>query len=257
MNSLKEYLSEALIKHKISYHYNDDVVDFSLSVKWLKYNLAGDKLTDDESDYGYYYQWGSTVGYPDATTHEFNCETTPYCNGSHNSFTKYVTKPYYGPVDNKKILDPEDDAVTVLLGSKYRMPTMDEYRELYKHCTGSSIKSGKRGFIPNSLSGVASISKNGIYWVVAGTTIDGVKYTNPGCLFVGQDITKRIFFPASGYCYDSSVYNVGSGGCYWSSSLTSGNSTYAYNLLFNSGLVIPAYGDYRYSGFSVRGVKVN
>ena len=247
MYTLKKYLSEALIKHKIS-NYDDTVVDFGLSVKWLKCNLAGDKLTDNESDYGYYYQWGSTIGYPDATKHIFDWSTTSYCNVSRNSFSKYVIKPYFGKVDNKKVLDSEDDAVTSLLGSKYRMPTIEEYKELCKHCGGKHS---------GSLSGTTSISKTGIYWVKAGTTVDGVKYTNAGCLFVGQDITKRIFFPAAGNCCDSSVCLVGSGGCYWSSSLNSSTSIDAYFLYFSGSSVSPAYSYSRYGGFSVRGVKVN
>ena len=254
MYSLKEYLSEALVKHKISnYRNEDDVVDFGLSVKWLKYNLAGDKLTDDESDYGYYYQWGSTIGYPDATKHKFTWQTTPYCSGSSTSLAKYVTKPSYGTVDNKTILEPMDDAVTTLLGSEYRMPTVDEYVELYKHCTGSS---DRKSIVTGSLSGTTSVSSKGTYWVNNGTTVDGVKYVNAGCLFVGQDITKRIFFPASGHCNYSSVYHVDSCGCYWASSLNSSYSIDGYILYFKSSYVYPSYYDYRHNGFSIRGVKV-
>ena len=249
MYSLKNYLSEALVKHKISNYKNDDnVVDFGLSVKWLKYNLAGNKLTDDESDYGYYYQWGSTTGYPNASTHVFDWETTLYCNGSSTSFTKYVTKPYYGTVDNKTTLDPEDDAVTALLGSEYRMPTKDEFKELYNHCGGKHS---------GSLSGTSSVSSTGVYWVATGTTVDGVKYKNAGRLFVGQDITKRIFFPASGYCYDFSYALAGSHGYYWSSSIDSSYSNDAYYLYLLSSYVRPNHKDGRYCGFSVRGVKIN
>ena len=253
MQSLQKYLSEALVKHKIS-NYDDAIVDFGLSVKWLKYNLAGDRLTDDESDYGYYYQWGSTVGYPDATKHEFTWKTTPYIKDFNEpTFTKYVIDSYYGDIDNKKILDPEDDAVTTLLGSKYRMPTADEYIELYKHCTGSS---GKRGFIPTLLSGVASISKNGIYWVDAGTTVDGVKYKNPGCLCVGQDISKRVFFPAAGEYTRSTDNYINLRGYYWSSSLDFTDSNYSYRFYFLKNNVCSAYENFRYRGFSIRGVKV-
>ena len=225
-----------------------EVVDFGLSVKWLKYNLAGDKLTDNESDYGYYYQWASTTGYPDASTHIFDLSTTPYCNGSEYSFTKYVNDSGYGTVDNKTTLEPMDDAVTALLGSKYRMPTQAEFKELYNHCGGKHS---------GSLSGVTSVSSTGTYWVAAGTTVDGVKYTNAGRLFVGQDVTKRVFFPASGFCLDSSVVFVGFGGTYWSSSLYSSDSGNAYYLSFNSSDVTPAYPEYRSRGFSVRGVTAS
>ena len=253
MYSLKDYLSEALIKHKISnYDNDDDAVDFGLSVKWLKYNLAGNKLTDNESDYGYYYQWGSTVGYPDATKHAFNWSTTPYIKSTSGpTFTKYVTKSTYGTVDNKTTLDPEDDAVTSLLGSKYRMPTKDEYKELCKHCTGSNnIYEEPTGTLTNT----NSVSKNGIYRVGKGTIIDGVKYKNPGILFVGQDITKRIFFPAAGY-YDglNNIKQIES--IYWSSSIYSNKSSASFSLLINNSIVCRENAWHRYSGLPIRGVK--
>ena len=224
-----------------------EVVDFGLSVKWLKYNLAGDKLTDDESDYGYYYQWGSTTGYPDATKHIFDWSTTPYCNGFSTSLTKYVINSEHATVDNKTTLESSDDAVTVLLGSEYRTPTTDEFKELYNHCGGTDS---------GSLFGATSVSKNGIYWITSGTTVDGVKYKNAGRLFVGQDISKRIFFPASGYCYNSSVKDVGSEGYYWSSSLNSSYSYGAYALYFRGSNINPAIINLRSTGYSVRGVKV-
>ena len=228
---------------------DDAIVDFGLSVKWLKYNLAGDKLTDNESDYGYYYQWGSTIGYPDASTHTFNWSTCPYIKSTSGpTFTKYVTNSTYGTVDNKTTLEPMDDAVTALLGSNYRMPTSAEFIELYNHCGGTNS---------GSLSGTTSVSTKGTYWVAAGTTVDGVKYTNAGRLFVGQDVTKRVFFPASGFCLDSSVVFVGFGGTYWSSSLYSSDSGNAYYLSFNSSDVTPAYPEYRSRGFSVRGVTAS
>ena len=251
MQSLQDYLSEALVKHKISNYDNGDVVDFGLSVKWLKYNLAGNKLTDDESDYGYYYQWGSTTGYPDATNHIFDWTTCPYCNGLSTSFTKYVTSSSYGTVDNKTILDPEDDAVTALLGSEYRMPTIKEYQELCKHCTGSNnIYEEPTGTLTNA----NSVSKKGIYRVGKGTIIDGVKYKNPGILFVGQDITKRIFFPAAGYYGGlNNIKQIES--IYWSSSIYSNKSSESFSLLINNSTVCREYVWHRYSGLPIRGVK--
>ena len=256
MYTLKDYLSEALVKHKISYYRNDDnVVDFGLSVKWLKYNLAGDKLTEDESDYGYYYQWGSTVGYPDASKHEFTWETTPYCNGSHSSFSKYVVNRGSGTVDNKDVLDSEDDAVTALFGSEYRMPTIEEFQELCEHCTGSS---DHHNIPTENLFGATSVSENGIYWVAAGATVDGVKYKNAGLLCVGQDIFKRIFFPAAGYGYESSLKRICICGHYWTSSLELkySSSNAAYRFFFMKNDTKSDSSDARYYGCNIRGIKV-
>ncbi len=61
------------------------------------------------------------------------------------------------------------------------------------------------------------------------------------------------FFPASGYRHGSGLYNRGSYGYYWSSSLNS--QTNGYNLNFNSSGVNPAYNNDRFYGFSVRAVQ--
>ena len=55
-------------------------------------------------------------------------------------FTKYCTDPDWGLdsfVDNKKKLDPEDDAAHAKLGAPWRMPTRDEANELVEACTWS------------------------------------------------------------------------------------------------------------------------
>ena len=173
---------------------------------------------------------------------------------SNLTFAKYVINSKDGIVDNKKVLDPEDDAVTSLLGSEYRMPTVDEFKELYKHCTGTSSSIFYK--YTDYLSGVTFVSKNGIYWVKSNTLVDNIKYTNAGCLFVGQDITNRVFFPASGNCNDSSIKDVGSEGYYWSSSLSSCYSSRINCLYFNNSDVDPASDDRRYWGLTIRGVKV-
>ncbi len=73
----------------------------------------------------------------------------------------------------------------------------------------------------------------------------------------GFDITgsngNSIFLPAAGYRNGVSMYNVGSCGRYWSSSVYDEN--YAYNAFLYSGYLDPHDNSYRYNGFSVRLVK--
>ena len=242
-----------------------EVVDFGLSVKWLKYNLAGDKLTDNECDYGYYYQWGSTIGYPDASTHTFDNSNCPYYDASSKSFTKYNSISGSGTIDNKTTLEPMDDAVTALLGSNYRMPTKDEFVELYNHCTGTSGEAANFNF--NIVSGTTSVSSKGLYFVASETTVDGIKYKNAGCLFVGQDITKRIFLPMCGRCNKSSLENMDTYGAYWTSSALDnvsyqeyykkyGYVGYQYNMEFSKSSTYIPYFRGRSYGYNVRGVKI-
>ena len=87
---------------------NTEYVDFGLPsrLKWAKCNVGAKK----ETDYGYYFQWGDIV---DKSNSDCNWENYKYCNGSHNTLTKYCTDAEddsYGTVDNKRTLEPMDDA---------------------------------------------------------------------------------------------------------------------------------------------------
>lgn len=59
-----------------------------------------------------------------------------------------------------------------------------------------------------------------------------------------------VFLPCTGYRSGTSVYDVGSDGCYWSS--TQDSSYYAYYLGFDSLNLDPENDFYRNIGFSVR-----
>ena len=80
-----------------------------------------------------------------------------------------------------------------------------------------------------------------------GSGVNGRKFTSK------TDGRKYIFIPAAGYCLDGSVYNVGSYGFVWGSSLGTSGPNYAWNLGFYSDDCL-MYDNRRYSGRSVRGV---
>lgn len=62
-----------------------------------------------------------------------------------------------------------------------------------------------------------------------------------------------LFFPAAGYGYYGGLNLAGTYGYYWSSTLRSDDSDYAYYLRFYGGSVSPQnYYSGRYYGFSVR-----
>ena len=132
--------------------------------------------------------------------------------------TKYCTDSIYGTVDNKTILEPEDDVAHVKWGGDWRMPTYAEQQELIDECT----------------------------WVwTTLNDIEGYEVTGPN--------GKSIFLPAAGALDCTDALGRGTIGCYWSGSLDSGSNYDAYYLEFNNGNA--HRGDYyRYCGFTVRPV---
>ena len=132
--------------------------------------------------------------------------------------------PSYGTVDNKAVLEAMDDAASVALGGKWRMPTYEEWKEL--------------------------LNTDNCSWTWA--TIDGIN---------GYKVQSRksgytdnwIFLPAAGYRNNDGFKYFGSSGGYWSSSLKSGHPGYAGCMGFYSNSVGSGY-NYRCFGLSVRPV---
>ena len=71
------------------------------------------------------------------------------------------------------------------------------------------------------------------------------------------DSDTRIFFPASGYAGGTGVYDRGSSGYYWSSSLNASSPNYGLNLYFSSGYIYPQSRNNRFYGFCVRAESEN
>jgi len=168
-------------------------------------------------EYGDYFAWGETT--PKAT---YNWSTYQYCMGSNNTFTKYCNISsfgYNGFTDDLTTLLPEDDAATANWGGGWRMPTKAEWQELIDNTTRT--------------------------W----TTQNGVN----GRLFTATN-GNRLFLPAAGCRYDSSLYNAGYYGDYWSSSLYTGCPGYAWYFIFDpDGYSVSYY--HRNYGFPVRPVR--
>ncbi|MBR4848617.1 MAG: hypothetical protein IKV07_04590 [Bacteroidaceae bacterium] len=208
----------------VTYNYNEEpgvpvtppstspyeAVDLGLSVKWATFNVGATK----PEEFGDYYAWGETEEKED-----YSWETYKWCNGSYNTLTKYCTDSGIGTVDNKTVLDPEDDVAHVKWGGDWRMPTKEEQDELRNNCTWEWT----------ALNGV-----------------NGYKVTGPN--------GNSIFLPAAGYRYGTGVYYRGYDGYYWSGSLSSGISFRAYYLCFNDDYYDWSY-DSRCCGRSVRPVS--
>jgi len=116
-------------------------------------------------------------------------------------------------------IDAKHDAATVNLGESWRMPTKDDFQELYDNCE----------------------------WVHK--TVNGVD----GYLVTSKINGSSIFFPCSGLGTGTSRNYRGSIGYYWSASFNS--ARHARSLLFDSGGVYPQHSSNRYYGFAVRPVQ--
>jgi hypothetical protein len=209
-----------------------DAVDLGLpsGLKWASFNLGA---TNPE-EYGDYYAWGETEPYYELGHAQsenpvwkpgkeagYDWSTYKWCMGSKNTLTKYCSNSSYGYNgfwDTKTVLDLEDDAAHVNLGSSWRMPTDAEFTELRENCTWEWT------------------SMNGI---------NGQKVTGPN--------GNSIFLPAAWYRAYSYPPGTGSSGQYWSSSLYTSHSPYARNTGFSSGNVGRAGHD-RCDGLSIRPV---
>lgn len=187
-------------------------VDLGLpsGLKWATCNVGA----DEPWEYGDYFAWGETE--PKST---YTLSTYKWCRGSSDTMTKYCTDSSYGTVDNKTVLDLEDDAAYVNMGAEWRMPTATEQDELMDNCTWTWTTQ-------NGVNGYKVTGKNG----------------------------NSLFLPATG-CYNngSSLNHAGSDGYYWSSSLDEIYPRYAYILYFFSLNFNYGY-NYRSSGQSVRAV---
>ena len=163
-----------------------DYVDLGLpsGILWATCNVGA----ENPEEFGDYFAWGET------TPKDFY-DWSNYKYGSCvDGF--YELSKYY-PADGLTVLEPCDDAVTANWGAEWRMPTREEYDELYQETT----------FIWTKV--------NGVY----------------GRLLTGSN-GNSIFMPATGFRLGSQVIGPGLG-IYWSSSLQTVTLVSAWSLHFD------------------------
>ena len=184
-----------------------DYVDLGLSVKWATCNMGATK----PEKFGDYYAWGETE-----EKEKYYWGTYKWCNGSETTLTKYCTDSSYGIIDNKILLEPEDDVAYVKWGSYWHIPTKEEFDELQEKCD----------------------------WQC--TALHGIR----GYKVTSKTNGKSIFLPAAGdYEYNTS----NNAGRYWTSSLYTSDKAYYANFYIDfASCDIDKYS--RYDGFSIRPV---
>ncbi|MBO6077642.1 MAG: hypothetical protein J6P66_02685 [Bacteroidaceae bacterium] len=108
-----------------------EVVDLGLSTGtlWAKCNMGA---TSPEQS-GSFFAWGEV----EPTKKEFDWSNYNLCKGDEFSFIKYCPnkdRGYQEFVDNKTVLDDQDNAAKKIMGSNWRIPSQEDYAELIYKC---------------------------------------------------------------------------------------------------------------------------
>lgn len=203
--------------------------------KWATMNVGAKTVAGSpETAYGDYYTWGEIDTYYNSLT-ETGIIFKSNATGTHikGKKTGYNYPNYCGSTQFTEwedypaptgVLGEDYDVAHKEWGSTWHMPTIHDFQSLHEACGGT----GKL------LDAPETITKGGVYWVKAGTKLDGTTYGVAGALFVTtEDITKRLFFPMAGNlqgAYQNAHRNgVGTLCTYWSSSAYPSNPSLAQN----------------------------
>ena len=122
-----------------------DRVDLGLpsGTLWATCNIDANKPWGS----GSYFSWGETE-----SKGIYEWSTYQYCNGSDTSLTKYCNDANYGYngfTDSLFVLQPDDDAATVIWGPDWRTPSHEDWQELLDNTTHTYTTSsnGTKGFL--------------------------------------------------------------------------------------------------------------
>ncbi len=135
----------------------NEFADLGLSVKWAYKNVGA--MSPD--GFGSYIAYGElseqSNGRYDYSSYKW------YKNGQ---YTKYCFDSSKGIVDNKYILDEEDDLATSL-GEQWRSPTVEEWKELIQNCEW------KQGYVNNVKGYYVCNNGDSIFLPAAGAAYEG------------------------------------------------------------------------------------
>ncbi|MBQ6772115.1 MAG: leucine-rich repeat protein, partial [Bacteroidales bacterium] len=169
-------------------HSNPTYVDLGLpsGLLWADCNVGANA----PEECGDYFAWGETQ-----PKRKYDWDTYRYCTKDYitpSDFIYILTK--YNATDSLTILEPGDDAATMLYDNISHTPTKEEWQELLDNCTSS--------------------------W----TTLNGVE----GRQFIGPS-GDSIFLPAAGFRAESTLSQSSVVGAYHSSSIVSEDPSAYYS----------------------------
>ena len=206
-------------------------------LKWATKNVGASTVAGtNRTCNGDFFAWSETSPRYSSITYTSASEATLTMKSSYSegySVSHYVSY-------NDASLDASHDAATKNMGSNWFTPSKDQYTALANAC-GNNWK---------TLSG--KVTEGGIYKLSATQTYEPGYTGVAGTLFVStSDITKRVFFPNTGYIIGTSLYNGGTYAPNWTSTL---NTSQGKGYYFDSSG--GGFGsDTRVYGHTVRGVS--
>lgn len=184
-----------------------------------------------------FFSWGNTDGHNPSSTSAFD-----YNWGGVNEHEPYYDGQPYGSTPGNTLtgnIPPSMDAARASLGAPWRMPSMEDFVELFANIDYIDADG-------NVVTAKTSIAKTAADKRVTVNGING--------LYLRSKINgNRLFFPASGSGYGRSWYSRTASGFFWSSTFDSALG--ARNLHFSSGGVSPTDTGNRCYGFPVRPVQ--
>jgi hypothetical protein len=175
-----------------------------------------------------FFSWGNTDGHNPTAINSF----APYSWGNANTSEPYASSPGAALTASFGL---SFDAAFANLGNQWRMPTTEEFAELFANID----------FINPDGTAIATTQTNKL------VTVNGVV----GILLKSKNNSRTIFFSCSGKGEGQRWFARATTGYYFSSSLYNANSARA--LLCHSGGVSESSWDTRWYGLSIRPVQNN
>lgn len=206
------------------------MVDLGLSVKWANKNVGA----SHPEDAGLYFQWGDTIGY---TADQVGKDKVFYWGSYFDTTDGGSTFKKYNNNGGLTVLESSDDAATVHMGARYRMPTADEIEELINNTTQTFIDSDGKEYSQEQAKNI----------VIKCKKLKGVRFTGSN--------GNSIFIPATGFCYDYLLDGINTAGLLWSSCLYDSYDYKARHLGFCFDGDVYNIDEGRWYGLCVRGIE--
>lgn len=231
----------------VGFHNGYEYVDLGLpsGLLWADRNIGAASLEDP----GLYFQWGDTQGY--TADQVGDGEGKKFFGWKDYKFSiglgiEECSK--YNESDGKTVLEPEDDAAHVLMGGNWKIPSLEDLKELIDNTDVYLIQTDYKEIHGSKIPGNEG---NLIQWdeIPSISTFKGVKFCKK------DDKQTYIFIPANGNASNGGFYNNNNNqsSCYLNI-INSQSIASCYIFAFNNKSVHYSQWVYRCGGNPIRGV---